>query len=229
MGAIKQTVSHDFVTMDVPKKLSLGVKVIDLMGTNVSKFSNPTVPITGDDVSLQDAQDKLKAAKEAFDKNPAKEDDLHNAETTWIGRFSQDAVYVDSVSAGDPAVIDLSGFNKTKDTREKATKPGSPVVKSTKSTTTGSLESIVAKQKDANVFISVAYTPDMSVVFNDNQVIFSITKPDGTVAQASFAYAKKRKSKYSGLKSKSDVKTQALAINAAGFSDPSAPTDNGIL
>ena len=231
MGVIAQKVSHDFVTFLVADKFVFGGKVIGLMTANAGKFTSPTVAIGScPDPNLTDANNLLKKAIDAFELNPATEGNLTNAETAWIGVFSQDANYVFSVSKGDGAVIDLSGYNKTKDVSVKATQPAVPVIKSSKSNITGGLDGEIAKQTDAVNFITVAYTADVTITFNGNQITFTKDNgPDKAQSQASFAYAKRRKTKLSGLKSKSDMKTQTVAINTAGFSNPSTPSDNGIL
>jgi hypothetical protein len=227
MGVLKVKVSFDFVGFDVAKKLTFGETVSAklILGPAVTKFPHLTVSAA----DLVIANDNLRTANQNFIDNPALESELHDAEVDWISAFSQDANYVSSLCKGVASDIDLSGYNKTKDTRTNAVKPQVTVVKSGKSLVTGGLNFDILKQSDATQFLSVLFTKDVTVTYSGNQVTFTKVNDDGTTTQAAVCVAKKRKSNFVTLKSKSDMKSQTIAINAAGASDPSAASDNGIL
>ena len=227
MAIRKVKVSFDFVGLSIDKKLTFGeiVSAKLILGPAVTKFPHLTVSAA----DLVIANEALRTANLNFIDNPALADKLHDAEVAWISAFSQDANYVSSVSNGFASDIDLSGYNKTKDTSTKAVKPVTPVVKSGKSTVTGGLSLDILKQSDATQFVTVLFTKDVTVTYSGNQVTFTKVNADGSVTQASVCVAKKRKSNFVALESKSDMKSQTIAINAAGASDPSASTDNGIL
>ena len=225
MSSIPVHVSHDFVAMSVEKKIELGIKIPLKLTAAATTFTNCTVA-PSDLTTLNTA---LKLAYEAWQNNPSLLAAMQNAEIAWISGFSKDANYVESVASGNGAIIDLSGYNKTKDTRIPVVIPTAPIIKSSKSNSAGGLDMDIASQSGATSYISIAFTSDFTVTYNGNQVTFSKNNSDGTVSQATFMVAKKRKTKMTGLKSKSDMKSQAIAVNAAGASLPSLTSDNGIL
>jgi hypothetical protein len=227
MPAKKVQVSFDFTSMTVDKKITFGTNVTGklILAAAVSKFPHLTVSAA----DLLIANDNLNKANQNFINNPALDSELHVAEVAWISVFSQDANYVNSLCNGSESDIDLSGYNKTKSVTTNAVKAVTPVVKSGKSLVTGGLDFDIVKQADATNFLSVVFTSDITVTYSGNQVTFTKVNADGSISQAAACVAKKRKSNFTKLKSKSDMKSQTIAINAAGASDPSASTDNGIL
>lgn len=226
MGAIKVHVLYDFVGMDIPKKIKFGENVSIQLVKAIAIFADPTIP-TGD---LDGANDLLNKTYIFWLDNPSGYEAMHNAEIEWITAFTSEAQYVDSVSEGDSAKIEKSGYHKTKDTSTKAVTAVMPKIKSQNINGTGGVDSEAIAQSDASQFVNVIYTPDFTVTFNGNQILATLVGTDGKIiSQISFYSAKKRKSKHVGLKSKSDMKTQSTAINAAGMSMPSAATDQGIL
>jgi len=227
MSVRKVKVSFDFAEMDVDKKITFGVTVPAklILGPAVTKF--PHLTISAADLVI--ANDNLNTANQNFINNSNLESELHTAEVAWISAFSQDANYVNSISNGDASAIDLSGYNKTKDTSTPAVRAVTPVVKGGKSLVTGGLNIDILKQSDATQFLTVLFTSDITATYSGNQVTFTKVNADGSTSQAAVCVAKKRKANFTTLKSKSDMKSQSIAINAAGASDPSASTDNGIL
>lgn len=225
MSSIPIHVSFDFVTMSVDDKIAFGLIVPGKLTASSAIFPNCTV-LPADLITLNG---NLNAANIAFSSNPALLSALQNSESLWITGFSKDANYVDSIASGNGATIDLSGYHKTKDTRVPATLPNEPIVKSSKSNSVGGLDTFILPQGDAKVFLTAVYTPDMTVTFNGNQFLCTKINEDGSTSQVSVMIAKKRRANFTGLKSKSDMKSQSTAINAKGMSRPTRPTDNGIL
>jgi hypothetical protein len=227
MGVLIVEVSHDFVGFDIDAKLTFGTKVTGklILAPAVSKFPHLTVSAA----DLLTANDNLNSANQDFINNPKLEGKLKDAIKAWIDSFTKDANYINSVCRGDESSIDLSGYNKTKGESTRAVKPNIPVVKSGESRIKAGLDLDIIKQNDATQFCSVLYTPDVTATFSGNQMTFTKVNEDGSTTQISVFLSKRRKSKFRELKSKSDMKSQSIAFNAAGASDPSAPTDNGIL
>jgi hypothetical protein len=225
MSTISVKVSLDFVKMTVETKLEFGEKVIGKLTDGATTFPNCTVPVA----DLETRNSNLRNALKDWLNNPSLVEALKRSEKAWIADFLKDAKYVDSIAGGNAAIIDLSGYNKTKDTRVKLSIPATPVVKSSKSIGKGELEAKMVKQTDARMFLAALYTPNFKVTFNENQVLFTIENADGTISQAAIAITQKRKAKFTGIKSKADMKLQATAINSKGMGIPTPPSDNGIL
>jgi len=229
MSAIKQHVSHDFREMSVDSKITFGDKVILAMVLAVLLFPNPTVAIAGI-LSLTAANVDLKNKLDAYEANPSLIGALEISEKAWIGVFTQDANYVDSIANGNVATINASGYNATKHISDKAVQPTVPVVKTANSVTTGGLDVDMVPQKDADYFGGLTYTSDLTPVFHGNQVTFTfVTGPTPVTSQISFTMSKNRKFSFAGLLSLVKLKFVTFVSNAWGMSNPTSPVDKGIL
>ena len=224
MAEIPVHASLDFVGDAITDKLALGDIIPGLMLTSVLIFAHPTVPLA----NMISANDDLRLKYNAWLINPLLESDLHDSELAWIVAFTSNALYVSSVAHGSATIILLSGYHVTKDTKSPAVASVTPVVVGGKSDVTGGFQSELAVQKDAKGFVSMLYTSGLTPVYNGNQVTFTFGPVDKQ-QQIAFVVSLKRKAKFRGLLSKGDMKSQSIAFNAGGSSNPSSPSDNRIL
>ena len=231
MSAIKVHVSHDFVEMSVDSKITFGDHVIAQMILAILLFPNPTVAIAGI-LSLTAANADLQLKLNAHNANPSLIAALELSEKAWIGVFTQDAAYVDSIANGNAATIASSGYNSTKHISDKAVQPNVPIVKTANSVATGGLDVDMVPQKGADYFGGITYTSDLTPVFHGNQVTFTFVNnslPVPTNSQISFLMSKSRKFSFAGLLSMVKLKFVTFVSNTWGMSHPSAPVDKGIL
>src|ERR1035438_1286043 len=172
MSAIPSHVSRDFAEMSIDNKLTFGDKVILALIAAGLLFPNLTVAIAGV-ISLTAANNDLRAKKLAYDGNPSLIGALETSERNWISLFEQDAAYVDSIAHGNTATLDASGYNRTKNIRDVTHIAAAPVFKSSGSTTTGGLDGEFIPEKDVKAYGALAYTSDLTPVFNGNQITFT--------------------------------------------------------
>jgi len=232
MSAIKVKASKDFIEMSVTDKLAFGGYVRTMMGNvaGLGKFPFPTVPLSGalPIVSLSSLDSDLNAKNNAWLANPSLIDALELSEIDWIAGYDQDCDYVNSIAKNNPAVIDMSGYHKTKDVRSVTHVPTTPVMKSADSSVTGGFDVELGIQKDATGFGGVLYTPNLTPVVNGSQVTFSFTLMGDVPAQIAFVTSQSRKFSFRNLISLIKMKLMAWAFNAAGMSNPTPPSDNSI-